>query len=423
VSAERLVTAALGVALAASGLLGWLSTPLQGTIPGYAFTLAGDLPLAHAVTRPLRPFSAGTLVLVLGVVTVAASLRRRVRAGFWLGAGALLVALYAGAGLLYLRPEVLEAVVEQNAERQNIKGFDRSHFGGNAAGMFVAQLGTEFPADRAAAVVYLLGFGWQLAVAAGLVLQALALWRGRRTLRWDALAFLALAPLMLAAVSWRGVIADYEAAGARDLAARGMYEPARAAYERARAWNPKLIHNPDQSHRLGEVYTRLGLRDHPEAFIYRGDLRMEQGEFPEAIEAYGRALALEPDHPVARRMRNGAHVAAGLAHYQAGRVHKAVASWEYANTLDTLQIETHFYLAKAQLDTKRFEAGIRESRQALALTRDRLVRSDIFLLLGDCHYQLQDFATARVAYQSSLEQYVSVVDFINVMARRKLQGL
>lgn len=421
--ANRLVPLVGGILLLASVFLSWLVTPLQGGIRGYAFALVEEVALADGLAKPLRLFSFGTVALLLGGLTGVAAWGGRRRSLFWLGAAALLLAWYFAGSMAFLRSAMLEAVVEQNIQRQDIKQFDARHVGGNAAKLSMRDLSTDSLYHRVLSTLWVCGFGWQLAVAAGILLQLWALWLERRRLLSHAVGFSVLWLLVSLGLAGRAVAAEYAMLHGNSLQARGAFEPARLSYERARAWNANLEHHAIYAHRLGEVYSQLQLWNRAEAYIYRGDLAMQKQEFRKAMQAYEQALSVRPDHMVAWRKRVNAYVAAGQSHFTATEPHKAIAEWEKALELDRRHVLLPFYLGRAYFEVKRTPLAITAYREALARSGDQLVRSDIYIMLGDCYYRQRDFAEARAMYQSSLAQYQSVTYLLNFLARKKLQGI
>jgi tetratricopeptide (TPR) repeat protein len=411
------------VGLLTAALLGWLATPLQGPFKGYSFPLVGNVILLDAVTRPVRLLSFGAAAALLGIATGVAAWRRATRTSFWLGSAAVLLAVYFAGSAAFLRPGLMDAVVEQNLHREDLKQFDARHVLGNAARMYVPELQSASFMDRVSTGLRVYGFGWELTLAAGIWLQVHSARRGRQGLGLRLAGFGVLFGLLVIGVNGRAAAAEYSMIRGDAFDARGAFDDARQAYERARRWNPGLDHNPVFQDHLGEVYSQLGLADRTETLVYRGNRFLEHGLFAQALDSYERALAMRSDNPVARRRRVEAHAGAGRAHFTALEPHKAIGEWEKAAALDPHEPRIFFFLAKAYFDVRRNEMGIWANQAALARTWDPLVRSDLFIMLGDCHYRRREFVLAREAYQASIAQYTSVTYLLNYLARQKLQGI
>ncbi len=421
-TADRVAFSVASIGLVAAALLSWLVTPLQSGIRGYSFPLLGHVLLADGRLRPLRLFSFGIAALLLAIVVGLAAWRQWRRAGFWLGAAAVLLSLYFVGLVTLWRSEILEAAVAQNLERLNIKVFDRIAIGGVASLMYVNDLGTGTLYDRIWSSLWLYGFGWQLAISSGLFLQCWVLVRERR-LGWHVVAFGGVVLLLLVGLGGRAVVAEFYALQGDAFDARGDFTAAQEAYERALGWNRALDYNPSLQHRLGEVYAQLGILDEPQTYIYRGNLYLARNEFLQARQAYGQALAIRKDQPVALRGRVDTYVQAGLDHYRDEEFHKAIGEWEPALELDPAQVQVPFFLGRTNFAVRRDRTAILANEMALERTGDQLVRADLFIVLGDAYYRLGEFVRAREMYSSSLNQYQSVTYLLNWTARKRLQGI
>jgi tetratricopeptide (TPR) repeat protein len=409
--------------LLVSALLGWLATPLQGPFKAYSFPLVGDVRLIDAATRPLRLLSFGVAAALLGAATGVAAWRRATRTTFWLGSAAVLLAVYFAGSTAFLRAGLMDNVVEQNLHRDDLKQFDARHLLGNAARMYIADLESASFLERTLTGIRVYGFGWELALASGIWLQLHSARRGRRGLGLRLAGFGVLFGLVTVGVAGRAAVAEYAMIQGDGFDARGAFDDARQAYERARGWNPGLDHNAAFQDHLGEVYSQLGLTERSETYVYRGNRYLEHGLFAEAHNAYDRALALRRDNPVARRRQVDAYASAGRAHFTALEPAKAIENWQKAVALDPNEPRIYFFLAKAYFDVRRTDLGIWANEAALDRTRDQLVRSDLFIMLGDCYYRERQFVRAREAYQASIAQYTSVTYLLNYVARQKLQGI
>lgn len=420
---DRVAFGTAAVGLAAGALLSWLVTPLQGGIRGYSFPLLGEVLLADARARPLRLASFGTAALVLALLVGVAAWRRWRRAGFWLGAVAVLLSLHLAGTVALRHSEILQAVVEQNVQRINMKAFDNITVGGVASRMYVSDLGTDSLAERIGSSIWVYGFGWQLVLSSGLFLLAWVLARQGWRLKWDLVGVGVLVLLLLGALGSRAVVGEYWVLRGHESSARGSLTDARASYERALAWDPALAHNPALQHSLGAVYSLLEILNRPPTYIYRGDLYLGRGDFEQARQNYEQALAIQQDQPVALRGRVNTRVEAGRADYRSGEIHKAIAEWERALEIDRGQVQVPFFLGRAFFDVRRDRMAIQAGEGALERTADQLVRADIYIVLGDAHYRLRDFVRAREMYQNSLNQYPSVTFLLNWLARQRLQGI
>jgi tetratricopeptide (TPR) repeat protein len=152
---------------------------------------------------------------------------------------------------------------------------------------------------------------------------------------------------------------------------------------------------------------------------------MQAKAFLKAVREYDAAFVLDAAWPVTQRKYVDALITVGLNDYAQKKIYAALGSWQHALRLDPSQFQAHFYATKARLDIDAREQtrAITEAHVILQKTKDKLVRADVYNMLGDIYYKQQEFVTARAMYQRSKDQFNLVKKIINFQAFRGLQGL
>jgi hypothetical protein len=101
-----------------------------------------------------------------------------------------------------------------------------------------------------------------------------------------------------------------------------------------------------------------------------------------------------------------------------------VAKWEAARALDPDLIGVSYYLAHAyhQTDGKDQSRALAEGGRLLAVAQHKVLRCDVYELLGDCYFKAEKVAEARRMYRRSMDT-VNLVKSLNLAAQEGLLGL
>ncbi|MBI3995007.1 MAG: tetratricopeptide repeat protein [Nitrospirae bacterium] len=411
----------------------WLATPLQGRIKGHAFPLWGGVSLSDGLTNPFRLFSFGTACLLLGSSSLAVLwLRFSRRALFFMGAAGVLLAVYFFGSLVFAHPEILDAAVEQGAEKTGIAGFSQTYLQGNAATtpndepLTTNSLLERVNAGLALTGIAQVGIGGYWALLSGFLIQIGAGLNGnRRTMIRDGLLCGVFAFLMIIGLGWRSVAAEYNRLEGDHRLAEGAFEKAVERYDRAAWWASYLKTNPRYLHNRGAAFYLSHRPDRAEAHLYLGDNGMARQEPLEALHEYRTALALDPTLEPARKKAAAALSALGLSKFSSRNPHAAIADWQEALKFSPGKIEPHFYMAHALFTVNHTdqEAAIREYSGLLLSVAEPLIRSDLYSGLGHCYYRQKEFTKAREMYVHSLKSFQLVKKIINFNAYKGLQGV
>jgi len=422
-SKTGLVAVAL-VLLLAAAFCGWIETPLQGVIRGYAYRLSGEVTLSDALTNPPRLLSFALPCLLGAGLTIGGIIWKR----HWLprhaGAALFVVVLFFPIGLISYNPVLVEAVVNQNNEREAILRF-ASIVDAYSATLFPIELrGTATLPARAATVLKVLGYGWWFAlIGAGILLVPGVVGAGRtRPLRfvggWGGVML-----LILVVVSAPAVMSEYYRLNGERVYARGQYGEALTQFRKSIGWAPGLRENSDFQYRVGAALFWMGDDASPLARFFLAQNLRRQGEFEKAELQLTLALANDPHWKLARRTLAELNAAWGVQHFREEES-GAISRWEQALTLDESLQRTSYYLARAyyELDGRDQSRAIAHAMHMIARTHDRGILSDVYGLLGDSYFKAHMDVEARKAYRTSLTIVLNVKKR-NLQAQKGLLGL
>ncbi|MGH8659492.1 MAG: tetratricopeptide repeat protein [Gammaproteobacteria bacterium] len=413
--------------LIVTSAIGWLVTPLQGKIKGYAFPILNRIDMGVGLNNPLEIGSFGLAVVVLGILIIFSTVfRAPARLLFYLGGATAAVCVIFIGKLLFANAEMIESYIGQTIQANNIRAFSSSYLEGNANFL---KPDTDVTTDSLGAKIEVgigcLGAGWYLALASALCILIGSYQQRTRSMKYDVAGIAIILIVMSVGLSARTLRAEYDRFHGNLYLAKGRVEKAIELYRSAASWDPALSFNSRYVHNLGAAYYTLGQHDRPESHVYLGNNLVSNKAFAAATRAYEMASALKPDMVLAQRKRVEALNRMGIDNYGKGKIYTALSNWRKALQLDPAQIQVHFFMAKALLDinTRDQSQARAEAHKILEKTRDKLVIADAYVLLGDSYYKEKDFLTAREMYSLSKSQYQLVKRIVNFAASRGLQGI
>lgn len=414
-----------GVLLVMATMSGWVETPLQGVIRGYAYPIHAHLsPEGGLANRP-APLSYALLIGLVLAVTAGALCRALPG---WLirhAAACLVVGVLATPAILVGRGAgLLEALAEQDRDREAIRHFAR------LVGTYSAQMptlrlpGTATLADSLFTVVRSLGYGWWLALVAAIILLLGGWFQARpRRATGYVLGWTVLGLTMLGLMCAPAVLAERQRLRAATAYARGDYALALDLLPAAEAWQPALRDNPGIQRWRGAALYWLGRERAPAARFFVAENLAAAGEFERAEFELRLALAAVPDWQLARRRLARLHVAWGLELLARG-LSGSVGHWERAAEIDGTAVGVWYFLAfqHHRLDGKAQARALAYGVGLIARTRDKVLLSDAYALLGDCYFAEGRDEEARRMYRLSLAM-ITHVQRLNLHAQEGLLGL
>jgi len=238
-------------------------------------------------------------------------------------------------------------------------------------------------------------------------------------MRWVALT----ASMMFAtqgAVLFKGFAAQYfQEQGDRDMAL-GRYAEAIERYQAAQQWDPQLTRSEQNHLHLGNAYDQLAIPSHPNAHFYLGDRYAQGGNFEAAVAEYLIAAqeASAPLQELIHKRIAWTYVTLGLGRYLKGEIGPAVGWWEAALAFDSAQLQATYFLGRAYFDQGRYEQSIAMGRFLILRSQNRLLNANVQANLGDAYWKLNNFTSARAAYEAS----ISLDSFANFRIFKSLGG-
>lgn len=380
-------------------LANWVGFPISYGLPGTAFVLFGGYDGDARFTL----LSFGVAAAIVLLLALHFWFRKSHMGLSYAGAGLFLLAAWAllkvamGDGLLLQR--LMDEADWQLAAYRFALRYLPSNVGVEPGMWKTFSLST--PEGRLISGWYFMGLGWYATLGGSFVCLASSLKGVERgaVMRTGAVAF----GLFVGLVVWfsAGPIVSARAldAGAREQA-EGHLRRALKEYRlslQTDSWRTLTTYE-----RVGLVDLDLGRGDLPEAHIYRAESLVRQGRILEGIEAYQAIKA--SSQPLAKAINARASVLwtrYGLALYSAGAFGEAVQAWQRAMSLEPTMWLAGFYLSRGYYALQRYQDAIGIARRCAAHIADPVMRADLDSDVGDALARQGELALAHQAYSSS----------------------
>ena len=392
--------------------MAWLGgLALLIAIPVLLFSQRLYLPIAKS-PLPAGGTTHSMVNLLIAVILVGAvvSCIARFSAGVAAAGSALvLVGLALYLDIAVGRSQVFSLLLRQADWLNDAYAFDSTYLPRNVA--VEPSLWTQFRFDtvwdRLVTGWYFMGLGWNLMMAAGLVIYIAAARALPARLRWG-LLFLSLlgsaallvfflsGPLMAQRAFVKGALA----------AARGDGRAARDFYWKAIQSDRWFAMNLQLRERIGAIETSQGRFATPEARVFEAERLVAISSAPGAIGQLPRAIAIYDDlaagdsylaAAAANRARD-LEAAYGLNLFSDGAFGEAVESWEALLSREPTMWLAKYYLSRGYYVMSRYQAAADLSRETLAETSDPRVLADLYSNLGDALTRLNQYDDAHLAY-------------------------
>jgi tetratricopeptide (TPR) repeat protein len=406
-----LVTGAL--LLMASSVLGWIDRPVLGWLIGFRMPISERLPAM---------LSYGLFCLGAGVLSLVALMDRFRWVCVVTSGVALLLSLNFLLSYSIFNAKEIILVNELNQQEARIVLFSNKNlptcFMVNPT--FDPVITTDTIKDRLYATIHFSTFGWYSAVLGGLlIIVAFCKLNGPIRYRNTAVIFIisALSIYVIVVVIPFLIAENYRNKGDYYLGT-GMYYEALGEYEKYMNIDLSSKYIKSFHNHIGKIYYFIGRSDMADAYLYKGSVYMEQGNYPMAIFYYSN---MERDDlslmsPAARSFLVYAYVRYGLSEYQENMKDSSIEAWKRSLKINPSQVEAYYYLSRAYYDMSSFEESVLSGMQFLKTSRNRIRNAEVSCNIGDSFHKMKKFDQARLFYLKSL-------DFVTDGNQRALMSL
>ena len=391
-----------GLLLVASTALKWVEFPFSGNLKGVQLPLFhGVAPLPHVTLLSFGVF--GICILGAGIVF------SRLSVGFLAAAAAVLLTLFAlvPAQIAFTQPAFLVRLADEDQVMPIVNAFSKTFLPQNygAAEIVPKKLQLYDGWGRFIGAWSFLRLGWYCFGCGALFVGLYALSRlpGQRSIAGVALFGLPLAALLI--VTAPAAIGQHYYSKASVAKAEGRSADAIDAFRRSMRWDGWHARDIDLYATIGDLQKAAGLAsDSPErrisvALTLEKAARFEQAIFE--LESVGRLDGHIGE--AARSEAARAHIAFGLALYQAGGFGSAVTNWQAALAEDPSQIYALLYLARGYYAIGSYEASVEAVKKILPYVRDHnTLLANAYSVGADSYAKLGRDVEARTFYNLSL---------------------
>jgi tetratricopeptide (TPR) repeat protein len=179
------------------------------------------------------------------------------------------------------------------------------------------------------------------------------------------------------------------------------YQLAAQSYEIAAQKNSKLLESSSYWAKLGKSYYILQRVDKPFYHYYKTIEFLEKNKFHEAIEELRLAEKKSRAKTVIKNTLARVYIEQGLWLFSRNQTQGSIKVWQKALDLNPLQIEAHYYIAKAYYDSAQYHLAIKENILFIEKSINNSLKSNSYSNIGDCYNKLGFHAKAREAYLRS----------------------
>lgn len=153
-----------------------------------------------------------------------------------------------------------------------------------------------------------------------------------------------------------------------------------------------------------------------EQWLEEGDNYCKAEQYKESIEAYSKAIELDPDDAETYRLQGNAQE--GLDRY--GR---AIADYDKAIELEPYSCRFYINRGDAYCKVKKYEEAIADYNEAIELADDDSDLIPIYEKRGDVYILLEDYDKAKDDYQEAFDRSRSRYSYVSPDLMNKLRGI
>ncbi|MEO8440590.1 MAG: hypothetical protein ABI540_10265 [Spartobacteria bacterium] len=259
--------------------------------------------------------------------------------------------------------------------------------------------------DRFYAGTSALGVGWSFFLAGSIWVCGAGLAQMNNLARLKFLAPVMLATSLVFGLLqvWRPIIALRSLAAGEVAEAHGEFAKAKENILHAMRIDEWYRLNAGAYLQLGQLYSRMGLRDRPESHLSEAASLQQRGLVPEALAQFDQAASLSnsPLKQIAleEKSRLASHYAGTL--YRQGAIGEASHYWQISIAAEPEWISGYFGVGRAKYDVAAYPDAIKYFESLLTKTSQSNLLSDTANYLGDCYYRIGEVEQARKWYIAS----------------------
>ena len=384
--------------LMSSAFLGWIDQPVVGWLKGTEIQLSENLP-------PV--ISYGLLCFITGFLSITALLTRFRWISVITGAVGFLLSLNFILSFSIFDSKKIGAISDLNQQEKHIMLFNKylpPNIGVEPT--FDTSIAIDTIEERFYATLHFATFGWYAAIFGSLLLTIAFIKSGinKNIKNISLFLFISFILFYFSLTLFPYLRAEYHRNKGDNYLTIGMYSKAIDEYKLAKQLDDNIDYVKGFHNNLGKAYFFMGRNDKADYYIYRGNIFMQETDFPMAIFYFDRAKSIDPSisKTIGNNLISWAYVNYGLSEYRKGIVSSAIELWGKSLEADSLQIQPYYFLSRAYYDISAYEESIIAGLQFLKLSRDKIMKANVSSNIADSYYKLKIYSSAREYYLKSI---------------------
>ena len=391
-----------------------MDQPVVGWLKGYQISISDRLP-------PILSY--GSVCALAGLLSLTALLRKMTWASFIAGAVGIFMTLNVIVMFSITDSKRLVTINDLNIQEKNISSFNKylpPNLGMEPT--FDDTVGVDSALERLYTALHFTTLGWYAAVLGSLLL-IIAFVRSGAGVSVRRIFYGVSLPCLLIyymVVLYPYISAEHHRNGGDAYLASGMFLKAIDEYDITGRLDPNVVFLKRFHINRGMACYSLGKKDVADYYLYRANLYMLEGDFPQAIFYLTQGGIAAPDDPVAAHRRDVSkiYVAYGLSEFKKGNAGPAVNMWKKSLALDPYQYQSYYYLSRAYYNMTSYDEAITAGLQFLKFSKNKIMKANTSANIADAYYRLKNFAMAREYYLKSL----NLDTYMNLRANLSLLG-
>ena len=409
-----------------SAFIWWLSTPLQWKVNGYSIPIIGNPLSIEGFTKTFKIFSFGSISFLLCLLSIFFYTTKAFRKLLlFVGILGIMLSVYFIFKLVFLDPKSLETIIYQQNQYNNIFDFSTRFLNNvNLTQSSIVKVDTTLFSNRIKIAVMSISIGWYVTLVGSLLLTTVSRFFFQKGYKRILVISLFLFLLLIFLPYKHLILAEIYVIKANKNLSLGFSEKAAETYNKARVLNPNLSKDLSYVTNVGFA-DYLNRNESSAAHFFMGKIYQGAGLFRKSLSEYDEAKKDRSLNEIVSRREANLFENEGVKDYKMEKNYTAISNFMNSVKNDPFQFQSHFFLSKIYLDIYKHDQypTYIESTFLLSLCNEKLLRADIYNLLGDSYYKALRFSEARGVYNKSLQSFHLVRRIINFNAMKGLQGL